>query len=84
MRTGLLAVAFLALFLFSEHSGGASEKDSEQLKALFDADQAIRSEENVKAGIAPTVQEERDRRIAVFQLLSEGKVRTANDFFMLA
>jgi len=77
-------IVFVLIHLFApcvadtDNSSGA---DSELLQSLFDADQEIRSEENRKAGNTPTLQEERDRRFAVFQLISEGKVRTANDFF---
>lgn len=54
--------------------------DSEELTALYKADQAARSEDNMKAGKYPTLQEERDRRFAVFQLISEGKLHTASDY----
>ena len=79
-----IAVALMIILFFASFAANASdpvETDSVLLKSLFDADQEIRSEENRKAGNAPTLQEERDRRFAVFQLISEGKVRTANDFF---
>lgn len=55
--------------------------DSRELETLFNADQAARSEESRKRGIYPTLQEERDRRFAVFEFLAEGKLNTANDYF---
>lgn len=81
MRTGLSIAGSIAVLLFSQFASGGTEIDSGRLKELFDADQAIRSEENRKAGKVPTVQEERDRRFEVFQLLSAGQLRTANDYF---
>lgn len=81
MQTKYFLIAFAMLFLFVDKAAGTDEADSVQLKALFDADQAIRSEENRKAGNTPTLQEERDRRFAVLQAVSEGKLQTAKDFF---
>ena len=81
MRTAVWIVLMIALSPLPGKADEAGQGDSEYLKALFDADQAIRSEENRKAGIAPTMQEERDRRFAVFQLISEEELHTANDYF---
>lgn len=55
--------------------------DLPELRALYEADQAARSEESIRKGIAPTLQEERDRRFAVFQMIANEKLRTANDYF---
>lgn len=55
--------------------------DHPRLRVLYEADQAARSEENMKRGIAPTLQEERDRRFAVFEILANGGLETANDYF---
>jgi len=60
---------------------GSENTDSEHLKSLFEADQEIRSEANRKAGNTPTLQQERGRRFAILQALSEEKLRTANDYF---
>lgn len=77
-----IAVLALLLSLGTLQVAGAEDEaaDSKVLKALYDADQAVRSEESRKAGKYPTLQEERDRRFAVFQLIAEGKLRTANDY----
>ena len=78
MRFTLFMMVFMT---FNPASVSASDfEDSSTLKAIYDADQAVRSRENLDAGRAPTLQEERDRRIAVMKLIVEGKVRTANDF----
>ena len=81
MRILTILVGFVTLFAVPVVSAEGTAADAEHLKALFDADQAARSEENRKAGRFPTLQEERDRRFSVFQLISEGKLRTANDYF---
>lgn len=79
MRQMILVVALLTLLPLSPQ---ASEvQDLDELKTLYDVDQAVRSKEAIEAGRAPSLQEERERRIAVMRLLSEGRVRTANDFF---
>ena len=76
---GLVVVSLLlstqAVFAQTTHA------DLQELEALFDADQAARSEENRKRGIYPTLQEERDRRFIVFELLTKGKLNTAKDYF---
>ena len=81
MGTRPFLVAIVFLLPLSQIASGAADVDSQRLKELFDADQAIRSEENRESGKTPTVQEERDRRFGVFQLISTGQLRTANDFF---
>jgi len=75
------ALVLPVLVLATVVAFGSDSADSQHLKSLFDADQEIRSEENRKAGRAPTLQEERDRRFAVLQALAEGAPRTANDYF---
>lgn len=79
MRLLSLVAALLALVPVSLHA--SSVEDSIELRALYDADQAVRTREAIEAGRAPSLQEERERRIAVMRLVSEGSVRTANDFF---
>ena len=78
----IIAVVVFMFSLCTVQIAGADGEatDSEELKALYDADQAVRSEESRKAGKYPTLQEERDRRFAVFQLITEGKLHTANDY----
>ena len=76
-----LALVLPVLVLATAVAVGSDSADSQHLKSLFDADQEIRSEENRQAGRAPSLQEERDRRFAVFQALAEGLPRTANDYF---
>ena len=76
-----LAFVLVAQILNFGIASGSDYEDSEQLKALYEADQEIRSEDNRKAGNAPTLQEERDRRFAVLQAIAEGRLRTANDYF---
>lgn len=76
-----LVAVCAVFFMFVSSVAGSEDVDSAKLKELFDADQEIRSEENRKAGKAPTLQEERDRRFAVLLAVSEGELHTANDFF---
>ena len=78
----IIAVVVFMFSLCTVQIAGADGEatDSEELKALYDADQAVRSEESRKAGKYPTLQEERDRRFAVFQLITEGKLHPANDY----
>jgi hypothetical protein len=74
--------ALTALKAFSWSMAIADEPDDlTELQALYEADQAARSEENMRNGIFPTLQEERDRRFTVFQMIADGKLRTANDYF---
>ena len=55
--------------------------DRPQLQALYEADQAVRSKENMERGVAPSLQEERERRFTVFKMLADGELETANDHF---
>jgi hypothetical protein len=80
----VLKISFLlsvALTTAVPASSADEPSDSRILKEMCDADQAARSNENLMRGLVPTLQEERDRRFAVFQLIGEGKLKTANDFF---
>ena len=79
MRMMCLVAALLTLLPLSIQASNI--EDSIELKTLYDADQAVRSREAIEAGRAPSLQEERERRIAVMKLISEGNVHTANDFF---
>ncbi len=54
-------------------------EDLRELTELFDQDQAVRSEENRKNRIGVSIHDERARRVAVLKLLSEGRLKTAND-----
>jgi len=65
---------------FSATVSAAEDTDSEYLEALFLADQDIRSADMMAEGKFPTLQEERERRIAVFKLISRSELHTANDF----
>jgi len=66
--------------LVSATVSAAEDTGSEYLEALFLADQDIRSAEMMAEGKFPTLQEERERRIEVFKLISRSKLQTANDF----
>jgi hypothetical protein len=78
-KTRIAIVIVLSLGQMSRTS--AESSDLPELRALYEADQAARSEENMEKDIVPTLQEERDRRFSVFQMISEGKLQTANDYF---
>jgi hypothetical protein len=81
VRTLILA-SLAAVQAFGGTLGIADESaDLPELRALYEADQAARLEENVRKGIVPTLQEERDRRFAVFQIIANGKLKMANDHF---
>ena len=79
----IIAVVFILCAILTSHLASADGEaaDSVELKALYNADQAVRSEQSRKDGKYPTLQEERDRRFAVFQIIAQGKLRTANDYF---
>ncbi len=79
MRSMILVIALLTLLPLSLQASDVEDHD--ELEILYGADQAVRSKEAIEAGRAPSLQEERERRIAVMRLLSEGNVQTANDFF---
>jgi hypothetical protein len=81
MRTPVIAMLAAALYFGGEPASADELADFSELQALYEADQAARSEENMRKGIAPTLQEERDRRFAVLQMIADGKLRTANDHF---
>lgn len=81
MKIGVLLVIAVVFVGQLDAALGTEPTDSQQLRVLFDADQAIRSDENRNAGKTPTLQEERDRRFAVLRAVSEGNLHTANDFF---
>ena len=80
MRLAAAFVVFISLGASPIVNADPGGDDLRQLTALYNADQAARSEENRRAGKYPTLQEERERRFAVFQLISEGKLHTANDY----
>lgn len=80
MRTPVLA-ALAAVQAFGGMAIAEEPADLPGLRALYEADQAARSEENISKGVFPTLQEERDRRFAVFQIIANGKLKTANDHF---
>lgn len=69
------------IFLMTLLCATAVAADSAELKDLFDADQASRSEAVLASGIVPSLQEEKDRRVAVLRLLAQGRVKTADDYF---
>ena len=79
MRLMFFVAALLTLLPLSMQASDV--EDSIELKSWYDADQAVRSREAIEAGRAPSLQEERERRIAVMRLIAEGDVKTANDFF---
>ncbi len=81
MRTAVFVVIGAVQVLGWMPASAEEPTDLPELRALYEADQAARSEENIKKGIAPTLQEERDRRFVVFQMIANGQLRTANDYF---
>ena len=81
MQTLVIAVLAAALYFSAAPASANEPADDSELQVLYEADQAARSEENMRKGIAPTLQEERDRRFAVLQMIANGKLRTANDYF---
>ena len=81
MRLILLIISCFALLHSSAIAEDTVQDDSKRLQELYAADQEARSPENRAVGIAPSLQEERDRRFEVFRLISEGDLETANDFF---
>lgn len=58
--------------------------DSVELKEIFDQDQAARSEEALASGAVPSLQEEKERRVAVLRLLAQERVKTASDYLRAA
>lgn len=72
----VLTITLILLFSFAAFAQSNSE-----LKIHFEADQQARSPENLKNGIFPDFNEEVARRIYVFQSLSDGTLKTANDYF---
>ena len=81
MRTIAGLALLITFMLTSGLTYAASGPDNSLMKAVFEADQTARSPKSIKAGRIPTLQEERDRRFTVFQLLAENQLRTANDYF---
>lgn len=80
MLPGLVMAVVLILASVPDQQALAAQ-DSEHLEALFRADQDIRSPEQRKAGKAPTLQEERERRIEVLKLIAASQLQTAEDYF---
>ncbi|MEO1244601.1 MAG: hypothetical protein AAFX56_02860 [Pseudomonadota bacterium] len=80
MRLSSKALVLVSFLSYGVAAAG-SDADSAQLKALFDADQLVRSDEYRTTGKGPSLEEERERRFAVFALIAEGGLRTANDYF---
>ena len=81
MRVPMLIVFGVSQALACLPTISAESIDLPELRALYEADQAARSKENMEKGIAPALQEERDRRFAVFQMIADEKLKTANDYF---
>ena len=76
----LLASLLICIAGCATYSPAATVEDSTELKELYDADQALRSgqQTNLPGSI---LQDERDRRFSVMQMLVENQIRTANDYF---
>ena len=81
MRRALIVIFFFAFTHGAALGEDTAPQDSKRLQELYAADQEARSPENRAAGLAPSLQEERDRRFEVFRLISEGELESANDFF---
>jgi hypothetical protein len=81
MRTLVIAALAAVLYSCAVPANANEPADLSELRALYETDQAARSEASMRKGIAPTLQEERDRRFAVLQMIANGKLRTANDYF---
>lgn len=81
MRTVWWASILLTALVIDLPAASDEISDLAELASIYEDDQAARSKENMEKGLAPTLQEERDRRFSVFQYISEGRLHTANDFF---
>jgi hypothetical protein len=73
-------IAVAQLLTPSAAMSSESEEDLGSLAKLYAEDQTARSEENLAAGLAPTLAEERQRRLKVLELVAEDSLRTANDY----
>ena len=81
MRISTLMVVGVSCALACTPVVSTEPSDLPRLQALYEADQAARSKENMERGVAPSLQEERDRRFAVLKMLADGELETANDHF---
>lgn len=77
MRISICTSVLIAQLLALTALFAAEPADQPELAAMFEADQAARSPENIKKRGPP----EKRRRFAVFELISANALQTANDYF---